>query len=761
MIRQVKAFVRNIFRKGRVDQDLDQEINSYLELLSAEKVRAGMSPEDAAREARRELGGLERVKENVRDIRTGVTFDTLLQDLRYGLRTLRKHRSFTFVTTLTLALGIAACTAIFSLVNAVLIRSLPYGQPQRLVYLYSPNIHFSLPAQAFPPRTADYFDLKKQNRSFANTTLFAQATYNVAAGDRTERMGAAKVDEDFFGTLQCAPELGRVFSAIDQQPGNARVVVISHAIWQGMFAGSSGILGSTLRLDGQPYQVVGVMPPEFGFPHKSDVPYSNPRIETTQLWVPSALTAEERASREGLNGFALARLKPGVTLPQAQAEMSALISRLNLLHNPQMRGLAALVTSFHDSALGPVKPLMWLLLGAVGFVLLITCANAASLFLARAANRTHELGLRATLGAGRGRLLRQMLTESLLLSVAAGLLGVGLAYLFLHALLRLNPGDIPRMKDATLDGRVMAFLLIVTISTSILFGILPSLAATRLNLTEFLNSGGIRGIIGTRSQVRRALTVTQVALVVVLLAGAALLLRSYINVLSVPTGFSRSTIAANVQLSADISPQKMSPRYNSAQRRQDFFRDLLGKIRPIQGMQAAGLIDVLPLSTFENLSFFEVEGARTKETSQPVEMRRITGGYLSAMQVPLRNGRDFTNQDGARQPPVAIVNEAFAKKFFPGTGAMGRHLRTSPRSPWFTIVGITANVRNMSLEAAPPPQIYTCLWQTDAGEAPVTSVYITVRSSLPQTAVISRVRAAVRRSIQRLRSQIFMRWVTW
>lgn len=295
MGRKFYIFVRNIFRKERVDQDLDEEIRSYVELLAAEKVRCGISQEEALREARRDLEGLEQVKESVRDIRMGAFMDTLIQDLRYGLRTLLKHRSFTFVTVFTLALGIGASTAIFSLVNAVLIRSLPYGEPERLVYLYSPNTNFAVPAEVFWPKTADFFDLKKQNSSFAKMTLFEQATYNVAVDDRTERIGAAKVDENFFNTLQSAPEFGRVFSASDEQPGKDDVVVISHALWQGLFGGTSDILGCALRLDGKPYQVVGVMPKDFGFPHKSDLAYGNGHIEATQLWLPSALTPQQRA----------------------------------------------------------------------------------------------------------------------------------------------------------------------------------------------------------------------------------------------------------------------------------------------------------------------------------------------------------------------------------------------------------------------------------------------------------------------------------
>jgi predicted permease len=736
-------FIRNIFRKERIDRELDDEIHSYLEDLAAENVRRGMSREEALREARKDLGGFEQVKEGVRDIRTGVAMDTLLQDVRYGLRTLLKHRSFSFVTIFTLALGIGVCTAIFSLVNAVLIRSLPYGEPERLVYLYTPNVNLAAPAEAFEPSTADFFDLKRQSQSFANATLFEQADCNVAVGDRTERMGAAKVDEYFFNTLQSTAAFGRVFNATDQQPGNNHVVVISDALWHGTFGGRADVLGRTLRIEGKLSQVVGVMPKDFGFPHKSDLAFGSPHIETTQLWIPSALTPQEKVDREGFNGVTLVRLKPGVTLPEAQAEMSTLMSRLDLLHDASARGWTAFAKPFRDTALGPVRPLMWLLLGAVAFVLLITCANAASLLLARAANRTHELGVRAALGAGRGRLLRQIFTESLMLSTAAGIVGIGLAYFFLQALLKLSPGDIPRIQDATLDIHVMVFLVAVTMLTSILFGILPSLAATRLNLAGFLKSGGMRGVIGGRRRLRGGLVIAQIALVAVLLTGTGLLLRSYINVLSVPTGFSASTIAVNVQLSSAIYADKINPRYNSPQKRQTFFRELLGGIKPIHGIQAAGAIDYLPLSNSEGVTTLEIEG-RSIEKNQLVEIRAITADYLSAMQIPLVKGRNFIDKDGPGHPLAAIVNEAFAKKYFNGSDAIGRRFRGSPRLPWTTIVGVTGDVRNMSLEAPAPAQIYTSLWQADSNEAPVNSAYVTVRSSLPQNTVVSEIRAAVR-----------------
>jgi predicted permease len=480
--------LQSLFHKESSNIALNEELQFHLERQTEENITAGMSPAQARASARVAFGNIHQAIEDSYQARGVAWIEDLVQDLRYGLRTLLKDRSFTIVIVLTLALGIGSCTAIFSLVNAVLLRSLPYGEAEKLVYLFTPNSHFDLPAEMFGPSYADFVDLKKQSHSYAQMTLFEQKTYNLAVSDQVERVGAARVDGDFFQTLQSAPEIGRVFDASDQKAGSNQVVVLSFGLWQQMFGGAENILGQTIRLDDLLYQVVGVMPREFGFPHKSDVAYGNGHIVTTQLWVPLTLTPREMemSNRDISNGFVVARLNHGVTPKEAQAEMSTIMSRLDLLHTGNFRGWGALVKSFRDSAFGPVKPLMWLLLGAVGIVLMISCGNAANLLLARAANRTHELGVRATLGARQGRLLRQMLTESLMLGAAAGTLGIALAYLLLHLLLKLSAGDIPRMEDATLDVRVMTFLAGVTVLTSFIFGVLPSLSVTHINLTEFL-----------------------------------------------------------------------------------------------------------------------------------------------------------------------------------------------------------------------------------------------------------------------------------
>ena len=394
--------------------------------------------------------------------------------------------------------------------------------------------------------------MKKQNLTYSDMTLFQQATYNLATGDRAERVGAARVDAGFFGTLQVAPFFGRVFDAADMQPGKNRVAIISYGLWQTLFGGNSDVLAKTVLLDGLTYRVVGVMPPQFEYPHKSDLVYGEADFDKTQVWSPLALTAEEKANRDDADAWALARMQPGVTLQAAQAELSMLMRRFDLLHAVDRRGWSGVVKPFRETSLGPIRPMMLLMSSAVGFVLLIACGNAANLLLARAADRSHEMGVRATLGAGRGRLLRQMLTEALLLSVAAACAGIALAWLFLRAMLRLNPGDIPRMEEASLDYRVLAFLAGITLLTSVMFGVLPSLLSTRMNLGKILHGSGLRGVVGDRGRVRQALAIAQVAMVVVLLTGAGLLLRSYAKVMAVPAGFSAATVAVHLQLSPPL-----------------------------------------------------------------------------------------------------------------------------------------------------------------------------------------------------------------
>ena len=733
--------MRSLGNRERRNAELREELQFHVERAVEEKMASGMPEAEARAAAQAEFGSLTQTTEECYESRGLTWVADFFQDVRYGFRTLIKHRSFTVVTVLTLALGIGACTAIFSLVNAVLLRSLPYGDPERLVYLYTPTPQYDLPPEVFAPTNADFFDLRRLGRSYSDMTMFQEVSYNLAMGTATERVGAARVDTEFFRTLHVAPAFGRVFDATDMQAGESRVAVIGYGLWQSLFDGRNDVLGKTVQLDGVNYRVVGVMPPEFAYPHKSEVAFGNSGVEKTELWSPLIMTAREKADREEGNGWTLARLRPGVTVKEAEAELGILMLRLDLLHAVEARGHRALVKPFLDEALGPVRPLMWLMSDAVGFVLLIACGNAANLLLARAADRSHELGVRATLGAGRGRLLRQMLTEALMLSVLAGCTGAGLAWIILHALLRLNPGDIPRMAEATLDYHVLGFLAGVTVLTSVLFGVLPALLSARMNLSEVLSRSGLRGVVGDRGLVRKALAIAQVAMVVVLLTGAGLLLRSYAKVLAVPTGFSPTTVAVSLQLSPpSFVTGAQNPRYSTTAQRAAFFAQVLARLQAMAGIQSAGVVDMLPLSGAESLTTFEAKGFLNKE-NQLVEERRVTPGYFSAMQIPVVKGRGFTQSDGPGHPSAIVVNEALAKEYFGTVNAVGHQIRQGTEGPWETVVGVVGDVRNMRPEENAAPQVYRSFFQ---GPPDANSASITVRSALPENAVVGLIRAVVR-----------------
>ncbi len=725
--RRIIAQFRSLLANKCAEEDLAREVASHLTLLADDFERKGMSREEAQLAARRAYGGVEQAKQSHRDERSLLWIEQSIEDLRYGLRTLSKSPGFTLTAVLTLALGIGACTAIFSLVNAVLIRSLPYGDPGQLVYLYTPNPQFKLPLEVFGPAYADFYDVKKESHSFQDMAAFGQSVFSLASQGAVQRASAARVDGDFFQTFQAAPELGRAIGSADDRPGRERVAVISHALWQSMFGSAADILHRSVLLDGKSYQIIGVMPQGFEYPHYSDLPYGTAQYKTTQVWIPLALTPQQRADRDNASGNAVARLKPGVSIAQAQAEMAAIMVHLDKLHDPQMRGWGAQVANFVDSTVGHVRSLLWLLLCAVSIVLLISCGNAANLLLARAVSRMRELGVRVALGAGRSRIIRQLLTEATLIGVAAGAIGVGLAFLFLRILPLLDPGNIPRLNEASLDLRVLLFTVGVSLLTSVLSGILPALAVSRINLTDFLATTGSRSVAGAHTRVQSTLIVVESALVVVLLAGAGLLIRSYINVESVDTGFSPATVSMNIGLDT---------RYGQPQQRIAFFRDLFARFQALPGVQAVGAINDLPLSNSEDLKLFMVDGY-PNEKNQLAESRWITPQYFSAMNIPLVAGRSFSDEEYSSDAHTVIINRSFARKYFAIRNPIGGRVNSDDHHiQWSTVVGIIGDVHHSSLEEDPVPQIYF----PDTG---FQGGYIAVRSTLPPKSLAAAIRSTL------------------
>ncbi|MGA8267489.1 MAG: ABC transporter permease [Candidatus Acidiferrales bacterium] len=728
--------IRAAGKRRQFERDLEDELAFHVAASEEKNRAAGLVDAEAHSKARKRFGNAARVQELCREMWTFVWFETLWQDVRYGARTLRKNPGFAAIVILTLALGIGATTAIFSLVNAVLIRSLPYGDPERLVYLWTPLSRFAqLPADSIGPTYADFYDIQNQAKSFSAMTLFEPGAFNLGTRGSADRVGGARISGNFFPTLETRPQLGRLITQSDDVPGGGNVVVISHALWNSKFSADPGILGQSLEIDGRAYQIIGVMPPGFEYPRTSDLPYDvDTAAKKSDLWFPIALTPEQRADRDNSSGDVVARLRPGVSLNQAQAEMSAIMARLDQLHAAELRGWSALVQPFLSHAIGPLRRLMWLLFGAVSLVLLIACSNAANLLLARAASRTHELGVRAALGAGRKRLIRQLLTEAVSMACAGGALGVGIALAAIRILQRFDPGNIPRLNETSLDSRVLIFSIGLSLLTGIIFGILPALAVSRTNLSEMLKQGGARGIAGSSNRLRHGLIVIEIGLAVVLLSGSALLIRSYLKLQSVDLGFSHSTLTMSISLDS---------RYTQASQRRDFFNNALGRISRLPGVQAAGAGDILPLSNAESLTLFEVEGyANTPD--QLVESRRVTQHYFEAMGVRLIAGRLFNVGDYGESSLNVIVNQSFAKNYYSGADPIGQHFRfrdfqPGKVAPWSTVVGVIGDIRHSRPEDAGAPQVYLPFTQSDP-----TRAFVAVRTSVPPAELIPTIRGVVR-----------------
>jgi putative ABC transport system permease protein len=624
-------------------------------------------------------------------------------DLQYAVRIFAKSPAFTLMAVLTMAMGIGANTAIFSLVNAVLLRSLPYGDPSRLAYIWTPNDHFKAPVpRELSPTDGDFFDFQRLSHSFSDMSLFSPTGFRMEGGDHIE---GAVVGENFFRTLGVKPELGRTI-----EPEDGRVVVISHEIWLAKFAGDSHALGQSLRLDGKPYSVIGVMPPSFHFPSKNEVPDSS-LTKAAEVWIPVVLTPKEKADHDGncCDGV-LARLSPGVSFKQAQAEMSSLMVGIDKKH-AQLQGWSVWVAPFIETIVGPVRTLIWMLMGSVSLVLLIACGNIANLLMARAAGRVHEMGVRSALGAERTRLIRQMVTEAMVLAGAGGAIGVLFASAGVRLLLRLNPGDIPRIDETTVDGRVLLFSIASSIVTGFLFGLLPAISSSRIDVMALLKRGGSKGSVGTSNGLRHALIVAEVALSVILLAGAGLLIRSYLVLQASGTGFSSTPLSMRVDMDLAGNPQLV-------QKRHAFFRELLTRIESLPGVRRAALVDNLPLTHSESVTFMEVEG--NKEKAQAIDMRLATPAYFPAMGIRLIEGRLFDDRDIWGQPTHLLVTQEFVKRFFAGKSPLGGRIKfptasEDSRADSRVIVGVVSDVKHGSLEEIPRAEIFGSIWQWGGG----------------------------------------------
>jgi predicted permease len=720
---KTRSFLRNLFLRRRVEQDLDREVHSHLEMLADENARGGMDRKEAERAARIEVGGIEQVKEQVREQRIGHWLRSILSDCRFALRQFRKEPGFTAITLLTLAVGIGANTAMFSLIDAVLLRPLPFHDPYRLVAVESVDLHD--PTQGGDISYPAFLDWRSQNHSFEAMSVYNVTGLTYTGGTQPESVRSAVVSANLFSTLGVAPALGRTFTQEEDRPGNGQnPVVLSYEFWQIHFDGDPSILGRSLTLDGQRYSVIGVMPDGFQFPIQKD------RVE---LWITIAHDLQGNIGMATQRGASylqvVARLKSGVQIPQAQSDVLSIQQGLNRQY-PENRPRGVEIQSEADRISGDMRPALVVLLGAVAFVLLIACANVASLLLARATVRQKEFTLRLVLGAGRATITRQLLVESVLLGVLGGTLGLLVAYWGTRALIALSSESLVRASEVQLDFRVLAFTFFVSLATGLLFGLAPALRASRLNLSPSLsaNSQGA-GTAADTTRLRGILVTSQLAVSFVLLIGAGLLLRSFNRLLHIDPGFRSDRVLTFL---LDV-PSDRHPRTQRAA----FVEELLQSIRVLPGVKSASAIFGLPLNDDQSAyTVLEVEGQAVPASQLPrVGFRIIESQYFHTMGVRLLQGRTFTPDDEQGGLPVAILNQSLARQLFHGENPLGRRIKphigfaANQAPPMRGVVGVVSDVRCDGITEC--PEVYAPQTPNDFfGETTVVVRTATTPSSL-------------------------------
>jgi putative ABC transport system permease protein len=654
---------------------------------------------------------------------------TIWQDLRYGARMLMKQPGFTLIAVITLALGIGANTAIFSVVNAVLLRPLPYRDAGRIVAIQELDPQ----GNRIQVTSANFLDWRAQNTVFAHLAAIWSRQSNLANDGQSERIETAVTSANLFEVFGAQPQAGRLFAPADEQAGHAPVVVLSHKLWLRRFGGEANAVGQQLILDGKSYTVVGVAPAGFQYPDK------------TELWIPPLRLAPEInetfdvTQTRGLGYLsAVARLKAGVSLEQAKAEMETITARLRKQYPETNNNRFNRVVPLQTHLVGETSLSLWLLFGAVGCVLLIACANVANLLLARATTRRRELAVRVALGATRGRMLRQLLTESLLLALAGGLLGLLLALWGVDALTRLLPVNFPRLGEIALDMPALGFALLASLATAIIFGLAPAWQSAQIELQEALKESA-RGSVGARrNRLRGALVTAEVALSLSLLVGAGLLFRSFLRLQAVDAGFDAGGVLT-MRLAPSGTNFREDPQYIG------FYQKVAEKIAAIAGVDAVGAINTLPLSkgpTFD----FRIEGQPERPVDQwpGANYRNVTPDYFRAMKIPIMQGRAFTERDNGSAPLVVIINRAVAARDFAGQNPVGKRINFGGRDRsgqpiWHEIVGVAANVRNKELQEETDPEIYTAAWQ-DA----FAGMTFVIRASVEPASLGTAVRQAAR-----------------
>ena len=692
LLPRLSSLWRNILHKDRVEQELTEEVLAYLELLTDKKVLEGLEPEQARRAALIELGGVEQVKEQVREVSVGQKLERILQDLRYGVRMLFKQPGFTLIALLTLSLGIGANTAIFSIVNAVLLRPFPYEAPERLVILLE---HYGV--GGFSPSYPNFADWRVQSTLFDSiVAVRSNESFNFTGSGEPERLQGRLVSAEFFSTLGIKPLIGRDFLAEEDRPDAAPAAILSYGFWRRRFGDDQTIIGKQLTLNNQSFTVVGIMPANFQFGGQADVT------------VPIGLQATRFSVRGKDPGTdVLARLKPNVSEQQAQTELNMIAARLEQQYPESNKGRRVRIRALQESIVGDVRQPLLILLGSVGLVLLIACANVANLLLVRSSTRRKEMAVRVALGANRSTIIRQLLTESVLLAVLGATLGILLALWGTSFIASQLPDSIPRLQEASIDAPVLVFTLAVSLLTALIFGLAPAFQASRPDLNAGLKEGD-RGTSERRQRLRSVLVVGEVALTLTLLICAGLLIQSFRRVLQVDPGF-------KVQ---NLLTMQVSVNNPDGQQVANFFDQLQQGVRSLPGVKSVAVSNGLPFGTANHPGFF-IEGGQIPDNKGSGIRYTVSPDYFQTMGIELIRGRLFTAQDSRDSPQVIVIDEMLVRKHFPSEDALGKRLKQSKDSTGLEIVGVVRHVEPYGLDGHEQvSQFYTNFNQTSLRTLP-------------------------------------------
>lgn len=716
-----------MFWKRRKRNDFAAEIQAHIALEADHLCQEGLSAEDAANAARREFGNVSQTQERFYESRRILWLEDVRKDLRYAIRTIRHAPAFAATVILTLALGIGTAAAIFGVADAALIRPLPFPQAHRLVSLYE---RWEGDLDSLAP--ADYLEYQHSAKSFEDLAAYRQDSFNLSGLNRPERVLGAIVTPNFFAVFNVPPALGRTLNPARDKPGNPRTIVISYSLWKRRYAGSPDVIGKTVSIDGEPRTIVGVMPSYFVFPAEVEI-WAAARYKVPEH--PRMPLIDLSTSRGNHYFDIIGRLKPGVSLQQAQAEVEVIAHRLKQQYKDDEEADGAAIVSLRDVLVGNTRPAILILLAAVAVLFLITCANVANIVLARGAVRQKEIAIRGSLGAGRLRLLRQLLVENLVLSFAGAALGLLGARFALRSLQVLLPSGVLPPGGLHIDFRLIAFAAAFSALSTILFGLLPALQAANFDVNDALKEGGRTSGGGTHAnQSRRMLVVAQIALAAILLTGAGLLLRSFDHLLLAPEGFSPDHVLS-MQLSLPVA------QYPAPADRNRFATELLAQIRDVPGVRSAALTSRLPLNPGISRRDIQIKGRVISpgENFSPTYIV-VSPDYFKTLRIPLLEGRPFSDRDTAEAPGAIIMNAAMAKRFWPGQEALGQYVKIGGQKDWSLVVGIVADIAQQALDQASAPTVYVPYAQD-----PWPELALVMRTAMEPRNMASSVIAAVHR----------------